>query len=399
MKVPGIRRKTFKRGCMALVLAGVLAGCGDNKGGDAQAQPQVPVVVATVTPADVPLTTDVVGETAGFREIEVRSRVSGILLKRTYVEGQPVKANQELFLIDPAPYQAALEQAQGSLAQEQARLNKARADRERIIPLYRRQVVSRKDYDDTIANYEAAVASLQAAQAQVKEAALNLGYTQVTAPIDGMASKSSQSEGSLISTSGDNGLLTTITQFDPLYVNFSYSEQDRLIFDNFLKSGQVKANTDANWRTHIRLTDGSIYPQPGHLNFSDNRVDPQTGTIRARAIFDNKQGALLPGQFVRMTIELGVRKNAILVPSRAIVQSQADRMVMVVNSDNKVEPRVVKLGQGIEDKVLVTSGLKAGEHYVVEGLMKARPGALVKPVSAEQMQAITAKVIDHSAGK
>ncbi|MNH99775.1 Efflux pump periplasmic linker BepD precursor [compost metagenome] len=354
------------------------------------------MVVATVTPADVPLTTEVVGETAGFREIDVRSRVGGILLKRTYVEGQPVTEGQELFLIDPAPYQAALEQAQGSLAQEQARLNKARADKDRTIPLYRRQVVSRKDYDDTIANYEATLASLQAAQAKVKEAALNLGYTRVTAPIDGMASKSSQSEGSLITTSGDSGLLTTITQFDPLYVNFSYSEQDRLTFENSLKSGKLQAQDSTNWRTHIRLADGSVYPDAGKINFSDNRVDPQTGTIRARAIFDNKQGKLLPGQFVRMTIELGVRKNAILIPERAIQQAQADRMVMVVGADNKVEPRLVKLGQSVEGGVLVESGLKAGERYVTEGLMKARPGATVKPVSPEQMKAISAEVISRS---
>ncbi|MFM5855582.1 efflux RND transporter periplasmic adaptor subunit [Aeromonas rivipollensis] len=396
MKVSGARKEAFKRGFMALALASALTGCGNDKSTQAQTLPPVPVVVATVTPADVPLTTEVVGETAGFREIDVRSRVGGILLKRTYVEGQPVTEGQELFLIDPAPYQAALEQAQGSLAQEQARLNKARADKDRTIPLYRRQVVSRKDYDDTIANYEATLASLQAAQAKVKEAALNLGYTRVTAPIDGMASKSSQSEGSLITTSGDSGLLTTITQFDPLYVNFSYSEQDRLTFENSLKSGKLQAQDSTNWRTHIRLADGSVYPDAGKINFSDNRVDPQTGTIRARAIFDNKQGKLLPGQFVRMTIELGVRKNAILIPERAIQQAQADRMVMVIGADNKVEPRLVKLGQSVEGGVLVESGLKAGERYVTEGLMKARPGATVKPVSPEQMKAISAEVISRS---
>ncbi|ELC7283228.1 efflux RND transporter periplasmic adaptor subunit, partial [Aeromonas veronii] len=344
-------------------------------------------------------TTEMVGETAGFREIDVRSRVSGILLKRTYVEGQPVTAGQELFLIDPEPYKVALEQAKGTLAQEQARLNKARADRDRIIPLFKRQVVSRKDYDDTIANYEAAIASHQAAQAKVKEAELNLSYTQVTAPINGMASKSSQSEGSLISTSGDNGLLTTITQFDPLYVNFSYSEQDRLNFENSVKKGVIEAKDATTWRTHIRLADGSLYPEAGKLNFSDNRVDPQTGTIRARAIFDNKDGVLLPGQFVRMTIDLGTRKNAIVVPPRAIVQSQADRMVMVVDADNKVVPRPVTLGAAVDSGVLIESGLQAGERYIVEGLMKARPGAVVKPVSADEMKAITGKVVSQSAAK
>ncbi|WP_270689444.1 efflux RND transporter periplasmic adaptor subunit [Aeromonas sp. D3] len=388
MKVQNVGESMFKRGWIALALVSVLAGCGDKPASSAQVRPPVPVVVAEAKLTDVPLTTEMVGETAGYREIEVRSRVNGILLERTYVEGQPVTAGQELFLIDPAPYKVALEQAKGALAQEQARFNKARADRDRIIPLFKRQVVSRKDYDDTIANYEAAIASRQAAQATVKEAELNLSYTQVTAPIDGMASKSSQSEGSLISTNANSSLLTTITQYNPLYVNFSYSEQDRLNFETSVRKGLIEAKDTTNWRTHIRLADGSVYPQAGKLNFSDNRVDPQTGTIRARAIFDNKEGVLLPGQFVRLTIDLGIRKNAIVVPARAIVQSQADRMVMVVDGDDKVVPRPVRLGPAIAEGVLIESGLDAGERYIVEGLMKARPGSIVKPVSAQEMQAI-----------
>ena len=399
MKVPLAGKEMYKRSLLTLALIGGLTACGGETTQTAQTMPAVPVVVAEATPTDVPLTTEMVGETAGFREIDVRSRVNGILLKRTYVEGQPVTAGQELFLIDPEPYKVALEQAKGTLAQEQARLNKARADRDGTIPLFKGQVVSRQDYDNTIANYEAAIASHQAAQAMVKEAVLNLSYTRVTAPINGMASKSSQSEGSLISTSGENGLLTTITQFDPLYVNFSYSEQDRLNFENSVKKGIIEAKDATNWRTHIRLADGSVYPEAGKLNFSDNRVDPQTGTIRARAIFDNKDGVLLPGQFVRMTIDLGLRKNAIVVPPRAIVQSQADRMVMVVDADNKVIPRPVKLGPVVTDGVLIDSGLNAGDRYIVEGLMKARPGAVVKPVSADEMKAITTKVVSQSAAK
>ena len=399
MKVQNVGESMFKRGCIALALISVLAGCGDKPASSAQVRPPVLVVVAEARLTDVPLTTEMVGETAGYREIEVRSRVNGILLERTYVEGQPVTAGQELFLIDPAPYKVALEQAKGALAQEQARFNKARADRDRIIPLFKRQVVSRKDYDDTIANYEAAIASRQAAQATVKEAELNLSYTQVTAPIDGMASKSSQSEGSLISTNANSSLLTTITQYNPLYVNFSYSEQDRLNFETSVRKGLIEAKDTTNWRTHIRLADGSVYPQAGKLNFSDNRVDPQTGTIRARAIFDNKEGVLLPGQFVRLTIDLGIRKNAIVVPARAIVQSQADRMVMVVDGDDKVVPRPVRLGPAIAEGVLIESGLDAGERYIVEGLMKARPGSIVKPVSAQEMQAISDQMASKPAAK
>ncbi|MGL5949277.1 MAG: efflux RND transporter periplasmic adaptor subunit [Aeromonas sp.] len=389
MKVPTTMMAGFNKSVLALALIGGLTACGDDAKTAAQAMPAVPVVVNEVIPVDVPLTTEMVGETAGFRETEVRSRVGGILLKRTYVEGQSVTAGQELFVIDPVPFKVALEQANSALAQETARLNKARADRDRIIPLYKKQVVSRKDYDDAIANYEATVASHQAVQAKVKEAQLNLSYTQVTAPIAGMASKSSQSEGSLISTAGDSSLLTTITQFDPLYVNFSYSEQDRLSFESAVKSGQMVAKDANSWRASIQLADGTVYPQVGKMNFSDSRVDPQTGTIRARAIFDNQAGSLLPGQFVRMTIDLGTRKNAIVVPPRAIIQSQADRMVMVVNAENKVEPRIIKLGTEVASGIIIDSGLKVGDRYIVEGLMKARPGSVVKPVSAQEMKAIS----------
>ncbi|EON89476.1 efflux RND transporter periplasmic adaptor subunit [Plesiomonas shigelloides] len=394
-----VKAVRWKQHALMIILAGSLVGCGDESASSAQAAPVVPVVVETVRAKDVPLTTEMVGETAGYREIEVRSRVGGILLKRHYVEGQPVVAGDLLFEIDPEPYKVALEQAKSLLAQESARLNKARADRARVIPLYKKQVVSRKDYDDVIASYEAAIASHQAAQAKVKEAELNLSYTRVTAPIDGMASKSTQSEGSLISTLGDNSLLTTITQYDPLYVNFSYSEQDRLNFERGIKSGAIQARSAADWTTRIRLADGSLYSEVGKLNFSDNRVDGKTGTIRARAIFDNERGILLPGQFVRLTIDLGTRKDAIVVPAKAIVQSQADRMLMVVDAENKVVPRPVKLGSVVESGVLIESGLQAGERYIVEGLMKARPGVVIQPVSAQEMSAISQKVVSASAAK
>lgn len=399
MKSAMRRKHNHTKSLVAISLGLLVSACGEGNAPTAQSMPAVPVVVQTATPTDIPLTTEMVGETAGFREIEVRARVGGILLKRTYEEGRPVSAGQELFQIDPEPYQISLEQAKGVLAQEKARLNKTRADKDRIIPLFKRQVLSRKDYDEAIANYEAALASYQSAQAKVKAASINLGYTQVTAPIDGMASKSSQSEGSLIATSGESSLLTTITQYDPLYVNFSYSEQDRLNLETAVKSGKIEAKSATDWRTHIKLADGSTYPEAGQLNFSDTRVDPTTGTIRARAIFDNKDGALLPGQFVRLTIDLGTRKDAIVVPPRAIVQSQADRLIMVVDAKNQVVPRPVKLGQTVHDGIIIESGLQPGDRYIVEGLMKVRPGAEVKPVSADEMKAINAQVTQGAAGK
>ncbi|MEJ2794200.1 efflux RND transporter periplasmic adaptor subunit [Iodobacter sp. LRB] len=344
--------------------------------------PPAPIGFIELKPVDIALNKEMVGETAGYRDVEVRSRVNGILLKRTYVEGAQVTAGQVLFEIDPEPYKATLDQAKGQLSQEASKLDKARADRDRITPLYKENAVSRKDYDDALSAYASALASSQTAQASVKQAELNLGYTKVTAPIAGTTSKLVQSEGSLISATGDSGRLTTISQLDPLYVNFSYSEQDRQELEAATRNGQIKLNDSKNFTARIKLADGSVYSQTGLINFSDNRVDPKTGTIRARAIFKNPKGDLLPGQFVRVTLELGKRKNALLIPERAVVQSQADHIVMTVGADNKVMPVPVKLGSVIDGKVIIESGLKAGQKVIVDGLMKARPGAVVNPSPA-----------------
>ncbi|MCX7206745.1 MAG: efflux RND transporter periplasmic adaptor subunit [Proteobacteria bacterium] len=370
--------KIFRLSALATLV--LLSACGKETG--PTAPPPAPVSFIELKAVDVALNKEMVGETAGYRDIEVRSRVNGILLRRTYVEGAQVSAGQVLFEIDPEPYKASLDQAKGQLSLEASKLDKARADRDRIIPLFKENAVSRKDYDDAISAYASALASSQTAQASVKQAELNLGYTKVTAPFSGTTSKLVQSEGSLISATGDSGRLTTISQLDPLYVNFSYSEQDRQELEAGTRSGKVTLNDAKNFIAKIKLADGSVYPQSGLVNFSDNRVDPKTGTIRARAIFKNPKGDLLPGQFVRVTLELGKRKNAILIPERAVVQSQADHIVMTLGADNKVVPVPVKLGSVVDGKVIVESGLKAGQKVIIDGLMKAKPGSVVNPSPA-----------------
>lgn len=370
--------KIFRLSALATLV--LLSACGKETG--PTAPPPALVSFIELKAVDVALNKEMVGETAGYRDIEVRSRVNGILLRRTYVEGAQVSAGQVLFEIDPEPYKASLDQAKGQLSLEASKLDKARADRDRIIPLFKENAVSRKDYDDAISAYASALASSQTAQASVKQAELNLGYTKVTAPFSGTTSKLVQSEGSLISATGDSGRLTTISQLDPLYVNFSYSEQDRQELEAGTRSGKVTLNDAKNFIAKIKLADGSVYPQSGLVNFSDNRVDPKTGTIRARAIFKNPKGDLLPGQFVRVTLELGKRKNAILIPERAVVQSQADHIVMTLGADNKVVPVPVKLGSVVDGKVIVESGLKAGQKVIIDGLMKAKPGSVVNPSPA-----------------
>lgn len=365
---------------VSLLILTSLAAC--QKAPEKKERPPAPVTILEAKPSSVPLTKEMVGETAGYRDVDVRARVSGILLKRTYIEGQNVQAGQVLFEIDPEPYKATLDQAKGVLSQEVAKLEKARADRDRITPLFKENAVSRKDFDDANAAYNSAVASNSAAQASVRQAEINLGYTKVTAPISGVTSKLAQSEGSLISTSGDSGKLTTISQLDPLYANFSYSEQDKQELETAQRDGLIVLADASKLSATIKLADGSLYSETGKVNFSDNRVDPTTGTIRARAIFNNAKNELLPGQFVRVILHLGTRKNSILVPERAVVQSQADFMLLTVDKDNKVVPKPVTLGARYQGQVIITSGLKAGDKVIIEGQMKAQPGSIVKPILA-----------------
>ncbi|AXK40836.1 efflux RND transporter periplasmic adaptor subunit [Crenobacter cavernae] len=337
----------------------------------------MPVGVVSTVAKDVPVPFEFVGQTAGSREVEVRARVGGILLKRAYTEGKSVKQGDLLFQIDPAQFQAALDQAQGALKVEEAQRARTRQDYDRILPLFKENAVSQKDRDDAAAAYQSAQASVAAAQARVKEAQINLGYTRVTAPISGMTSKEVRSEGSLVST-GD-GSLTKISQIDPMYVNFSFSDNDLLAFRRDEQSGKLKLPEDRRFEVSVKLSDGSSYAKSGRLNFTDNLIDPSTGTIRARAEFANPDGELLPGQFVRVFLNGAKRVNAILIPQRAVLTSQQGKMVWVVDAKNTVAPRPVTLGAEVGDQVLVETGLKPGERVVIDNIIKLRPGAPVKP--------------------
>ncbi|GAA5785714.1 MexE family multidrug efflux RND transporter periplasmic adaptor subunit [Chitiniphilus shinanonensis] len=348
-----------------------------DKSQEAKHVPPPPVSVVTIKPTNVPMIYEAVGQTAGYREIEVRARVEGILLKRTYTEGKPVKEGQLLFQIDPAPYRAALDQARGVQAQAKAQLEKARLDKDRIIPLYQENAVSKKDYDDAFAAFDTATANLDSATARLQEAQINLDYTNVVAPIGGMASKINVSEGSLVAPTANGGLLTTIAQLDPLYANFSFSEADQLNMQRGQQDGRLIAPANRNFEVELQLADGSSYSRRGHVDFADSKVDPTTGTIRARAIVPNPDGQLLPGQFVRVRLHGVTIKDAILVPQRSVLQQQADKIVLVVNAKNVVEVRPVELGATHGNDYVVTKGLKGGERVITDGVLKAKPGAPV----------------------
>lgn len=361
-------------------LAASLAGCGQKTDPAAQAaMPPMPVSVIKISERNIPVNFEYVGQAAGSREVEVRARVGGILLKRAYTEGRPVKQGDLLFQLDPATYQATLEQAAAALKVQEAQLASTRQDYERVMPLFKENAVSQKDRDDAVAAYQAAQAQVAASRAKLKEAQINLDYTRVTAPISGMTSQETRSEGSLVSTSADGSLLTKISQLDPIYVNFSMSDSDQMNLRKLQDKGLLKLKDNGHFEVALKLADGSLFDHNGFLNFTDSLVDSTTGTIRSRASLANPQGKILPGQFVRVILKGAERINAIALPQRAVLTTQQGKMVWVVGEGNKVQPRPITVSQDVGLEVLVEAGLKPGEQVVVDNIIKLRPGAEVKP--------------------
>lgn len=382
---------------LPLSAALVLTACQDKADGP-PTMPPPEVTIVTVKPNDVPLTLEYVGQTAGSREVEVRARVSGILLKRLYVEGRPVKAGDVLYQIDPEQAKAALDQARGALEVEQAKLMRAQQDHARVLPLFAENAVSQKDRDEAVSNFESAQASVLAARARLREAQINLDYTKVTAPISGMTSKEVRSEGSLVSPSGDSSLLTKISQLNPMYVNFSMSDNELLRLRTWQAQGRYVPPEGERYSVELKLSDGSMFSSAGRLNFTDNLIDPTSGTIRSRAEFANPDGALLPGQFVRVYLKGGKLKDTLLVPQRAVLSTQQGKIVFVVNPAGKAEPRPVELGDEVKNEVMITKGLRAGDQVIVDGNIKARPGAPVKVVTPGASAPPAAKPASAAAG-
>jgi membrane fusion protein, multidrug efflux system len=347
--------------------------------------PPPEVAVVTVQAKAQPIELEYVGQTAGSRETEVRARVVGILQKRLFEEGATVKAGAPLFQIDPATFQNQLASAEAAAAVAQAKVNQTRRDQARLAPLVAEKAISQKEFDDSKSALESAEASLKQTQAQAKEARLNLSYTKVTAPISGNTGAANKSDGSLVSAS--DSLLTTIVQTNPMYVNFSVSESDLLRMTKQLNSGQLNvpgqraANGSLGFTVNVKLADGSMYPRAGKLNFSSEKVNPQTGSFDARAEIPNPDGSLRPGQFVRVLLSGASRPNSLSVPQRAVIDSPVGKMVFVVTKDNKLEPRPVELDGWTKGEWIVTKGLKDGDSVLVDGFIKAHdPGMTVKPV-------------------
>ncbi len=359
-------------------LAVLVSGCGQGRSQSAHAAAPaataLPATVLRVEPQRVPIAVDAVGQVEGSKEVEVRARVSGILLKRSYKEGDVVSAGARLFKIDPAPFEIALAQARAQLAQEQARNDQARRDAARLKPLAEQKAVSRKEYDDANSSLKLSDATLQAAQANVRQAELNLSYTDVTAPVSGISGRAARSEGSLVSA-GTDSLLTTINQVDPIWVRFSLSESD------LDKLPQRRLVRGAKTEVSLVLPDGTRYPAKGRLNFAATQIDPKLGTQQLRAEFDNPKVQLLPGQFVRVQLVAGMRDKVFLVPQTAVMEAEAGYMLFVLDKDDKAALRPVQLGDWIGSDWMVLGGLAAGDRVIVDNLLRLRSGMTVKPLA------------------
>jgi membrane fusion protein, multidrug efflux system len=366
---------------LILLAAGLaLAACG--KPPAPQAPPAPEVTVQTVGQQPVPLELTYPARTVGSREVEVRARVGGMVLKRRFLEGSRIKQGEPMFLIDPEPVRARLEAARAEVAVAKARLEEARRNRDRVLPLFEKNAVSQSRRDEAVSGYDVAAANLLSAQSQLRMAQLDLEYTDVRAPISGLTSREVLSEGSLVSTDQQSSLLTKIVQVDPLYIEFSVPEAEAAL----IRSGLAPANRNAPAPgVKLTLEDGSEYPQAAQVTFVDNAVDRASGTVRVRAVMPNKDADLIPGQFIRAKVEGIQLSNVVSVPRKAIMSGPQGTFVWLVGADSKAQPRPVQVGRSMGNNIIVTDGLKPGDRYIVEGVMKVmQPGIQVSAVSAEE---------------
>lgn len=350
-----------------------------NRGGQAPQQAGAPpppdVGVIEIKRADVPLTLTYPGRVAGFRAVEIRSMVSGTILKREYAEGARVKQGDTLFRIDPRPYQAVYDRAVAQLAQAKATVFQTEENFNRIQELANKQVATPKQLDDARAARDQARAAVQSAQADIETAKLNLEFTVVKAPVSGPTALLSPPEGSI--AQAQQTVLTTITQLDPAYVNFSTTEGELREF-RALNEGLDRPLGEDDITVSIQFGDGSMYPRTGKVIMSSQNVDLRTGTVQIRSVFPNEDGFLLPGQFVRLIVKGITLPKAILIPQQAVSQGPQGTFVYVVNSSGAAEVRPVKFEREVNTSWVVREGLNEGDKVIVDGVMRVRPGAPVK---------------------
>jgi membrane fusion protein (multidrug efflux system) len=367
---------------MLLWLSAVLSGCSQNEaaesapGGAAPPPPEVEVI--TLAPRSVSLDLQYSGRATGSREVEVRARVDGILLTRSYQEGTMVKAGDKLFEIDPQPYRVALERANAQLQQAQAQLRTAQRDWERAEAVFAKGAISEADHDSIRSAYELAEAGVALARAEREGAEINLGYTTVTAPISGITSREAVSEGSLVGPTQSMSLLTRIVQTDPLYVVFAIPESEY----TSLRRLRPESPEAMPLSARLLLSDGSVGLEGGSIDFTASTVDATTGTVQARAVFPNPGNQVLPGQFARVAVTDINLGDALLIPQAAVMQGPQGTFVLSVDAQNLVQFTPVTTGMAVGTDWLVDSGLQAGMRVITNGLLKVQPGMPVNPVPA-----------------
>jgi RND family efflux transporter MFP subunit len=354
-----------------------LPGCGNTKA--APAAPPLPVQVATVVQQDTPIYSEWVAILDGYVNAQIQPRVSGYIIKQNYKEGSVVSKGQVLFEIDPRPFKAALDQAKAQLAQAEAQLGKAKLDVERDTPLAQARAIAQSQLDTEVQAKLGAQAQVEAATANVEQAELNMEWTKVTSLVSGIAGIAQVQIGNLV---GPSSVLTAVSQVDPIKAYFTVSEQE---FTDFHRRFPTEATVEEQRKRiplQLLLADGSVYGQIGRISFADREVNPATGAIRIAGLFPNPNNLLRPGGYGRVRASVRTHDGALLVPQRAVIELQGSYQVAVVGDDNKVNIRPVTVGERVGKLWIVNQGVKAGERVVVEGLMKVRDGAPVKPVPA-----------------
>ena len=369
------------RSIALLSVALVVLGCVQAK--QPPPSPTAPeVTVVTIHRQPVPVTTELPGRTSAYLVAQVRARVDGIVLRREFTEGADVKAGQRLYQIDPAPYRAALDSALAALQKAQANVAAMNAQAERYKILIGGNGVSKQEYDNAIAAQAQAAADVASSNAAVQTARINLGYTEVVSPITGRTGLSLVTQGAYVQASAAT-LLTTVQQIDPIYVDLTQTSVAGLQLRRDVANGQLKENGPDQAKVTLTLEDGARYPAMGTLQFTDITVDPGTGSVTVRAVFPNPDHVLLPGMFVRASIEEGVNDNALLVPQQGVTHDPSGHATaLVVGPDNKVELRIIQATRTLGDQWVVQGGLNEGERVIVAGVQKAQPGILVRAVEA-----------------
>lgn len=364
------KRYLTSLGCC--LISFLLIACNASDSGQPSARPDsaIPVTYIAAQPVDIPVSLETIAQAEGAKEVEIRPRVSGIILKRLYAEGTEVEAGQSLYLIDPEPFKNALAEAKAEFREQDVRVMRARSDEQRQRQLLAQNFVSQRAYDLATADLAIAVAGLQAAKVRVQQAQLNLSYTTVKAPIHGVTGRSLFSEGALVSA--NSSVLTTLAQLSPIWVRFSFSDNELTKFGGHLHSNNVQ-------KVIMILPDGSEYQQEGEINFAASKIDPLLGTQQLRATFENADQRILPGQFVRVRVIARESRTVFVVPQIAVLTSDFGRYVYVIDQKNTIVQRPVIAGDWIGKDWIIMDGLKTGDRVVVDNLIKLAPGKSVVP--------------------